>query len=69
MKRVLSAALVAILAGALSGCGNKETVKESHSISTPTGDKTMDKETTVKTNSDGTKTETKKTETTTETKK
>lgn len=69
MNRILGAALVSVLAAALSGCGNKETVKETHTLSTPTGEKTVDKETTVKTNSDGTKTETKNTETTTETKK
>jgi hypothetical protein len=69
MKRVLGAMLVVFLTGVLSGCGDKQTVKESHSVSTPTGEKTVDKETTVKTNSDGTKVETKQEVKTTDVKK
>jgi hypothetical protein len=69
MKRVLGAMLVVFLTGVLSGCGDKQSVKESHSVSTPTGEKTVDKETTVKTNSDGTKVETKQEVKTTDVKK
>lgn len=59
MNRVLGAILVVFLTGVLSGCGDKQTMKETHTVSTPTGEKTVDKETTVKTSSDGNKTETK----------
>ncbi len=69
MKRVLGAMMVVFLTGVLSGCGDKQTVKESHSVSTPTGEKTVDKETTVKTSSDGNKTETKTEVKTTDVKK
>lgn len=68
MKNLTSAVLIAFLTVLLAGCGETQTTREIEIKTSPDKSKSVEKETTVKTDSDGTKTETK-TEVKTEVKK